>query len=289
MATPVFTTITGEADGSPTETFTGTEVRVTRIFRCPWNGRIQAAKEILAGKGHEYLLSDNTIAAHTTATINSVFATSVSTKGSGAHTSDEDIHGDPVSEYVEAILTVQYEPITGEDPDIIIVNEKGDGRFISESISPTVEFLSMDHDKLKWTTGDDTGIELNSKESPGIRIEGMVYTVTLFRETSIPTGVLTAIGKTNLNEVKSPRLGLDFPAGTLLFGEPNITKESNLDNKTNLTVTYNFKYREKGWNKFFRAETGLFEKIYLDGSSTAHEPIKSINFTDLRLVTEFVP
>lgn len=131
---------------------------------------------------------------------------------------------------------------------------------ISETMEPTVEFMNLDHKLFKW--GSATGTPLLRDESPGRQVARMKIVRTYYGLPSIPSEILTLLGKCNDSAVSSQLLGLTFPAQTLLVGSPRPTRNIKSDGTYVFTLTTSFSYKQEGWNKFYRSDTNDYESIY---------------------------
>lgn len=136
---------------------------------------------------------------------------------------------------------------------------------ISESLEPTAEFLTLDHKRFRW--GAAGGDPLLEGEAPGKLLRGMNIVRTLYELPSIPVAVGTSVGKCNSGAYVSTLLGLTFPIETLLYQPPNMDRTIKSDGAAAWKLTMKFAFKPEGWNKYWRAKTQTYEKIFLvDGA-----------------------
>jgi hypothetical protein len=169
-----------------------------------------------------------------------------------------------------AILTVSYAV-----PDYN-TDDGDEDSFASETIEPAAEFITIPNRKLYWSDGE----QLKGDEAPGCLIQMLTWAYTRYRMTDIPSEVLSLVGKINDSSINSRKLGLTFPAGTLLYQPPHLQTE--VTGKTEVwQVGFKFVYRPQGWNKFPRRGQSLtFESIYNSGSSQV-KPYAEADFSPL--------
>lgn len=136
---------------------------------------------------------------------------------------------------------------------------------VSESIEPTVEFLTLDHKRFRWGAAD--GDVLLEGEAPGMQMRGMNIVRTLYAIQQVPAAVLTSMGKSNDAAYTSQLLGLTFDTETLLYHPPNLSRVITSAGTEGFTLTMKFQYKPETWNKYWRAKTQTYEKIYLAGGA----------------------
>jgi hypothetical protein len=147
--------------------------------------------------------------------------------------------------------------------------------YISESIEPSAEFVTMPNQKLFWDAlGNE---ELSENEGPGFLVRGMEWTLTRHRLITVPTSIMSLVGRVNSDACKVQTLkGLrdvgapEFAAETLLYNPPRITETNLPDGTRCYDVEMRFTWRPGGWNKFRKAGTataGVWEPqvIYTAG------------------------
>jgi hypothetical protein len=150
--------------------------------------------------------------------------------------------------YESAIATVNYSSKENED-------------LVSESLEPSVEFVTQDHKHYRWTNA--SGDPLVAAEAPGRQIFSFVLTRTLHKlEPPLPPGLLTCLGQCNETVYTSALLGLAFAEETLLFQPTSISRTITSDGSDALDVNLKFAFKPDGWNKYYRAATGAYEEIF---------------------------
>lgn len=247
-----------EMDGYPQEFLDTNGFKATRQVKIDWSARRQFERETI---GTNYPYSPQSGA----------FAKTITVKSFGQQGKKNIGNNSSYATYPVAICTINYEtPQPGGGPDTApIIHE---GFRISESLEPTIEFITLDPAKFQWGIGT-TGKALASGEAQGFQVRGMEWIFTKHARPPLSASILGLVGKCNNAPLASPSLGLTFAAEQLLFHAPQIARVA--DNA--FDVTYRFTVREQTWNKYWRAETGQFEFVYLRGSSTAFKSYPPVN------------
>jgi hypothetical protein len=233
-----------EKPGSPVERSSWTKFEVTRILQCDYSERHTLVKELIgymdSGVLHEPHEYDP---AYSSEDIRNIYCQSVDIKGIGPKSSSHP------GAYEYAVLTAYY-----ATPDYDIEPAPGETTYVSESLEPAAEFMTVSHEGLRWAT-DET--YLNSTEAPGqlIRMTDWVYTI--HRSETIPDAYFTLPGYVNSAAVYSRQLNKWFAAETLLCGNPSLSREITSYGVTAWTVTFRFTHRNMGtyavplgWNHF---------------------------------------
>lgn len=156
--------------------------------------------------------------------------------------------------YGEALVTINY---TTEFVDVV-----------SEAIEPTTEFLTLDYRGFRWGSG--SGLQLREEEAPGKLVRGINFVRNEVDKTSLPSNLLSFIGHCNQSAVVGSILNLTFPAETLLYAPPSINYKKDSSGAVKFDITKKFTYNEQTWNKFFRPQIGVYQRIYAAGSSTPY-------------------
>lgn len=150
---------------------------------------------------------------------------------------------------------------------------------VGEYMEPSAEFLTLPYEGFKWSTieGDD----LTPDEAPGQLAISTDYVVNWkhLRENDMPPGVTTAVGSVNSSAVNpktsyhSTLIDKTFAAETMLYAGPVINRTYNIvAQRPSYDVTMRWHIREnvetigegtliRGWNHFFRVQTGKYERI----------------------------
>jgi hypothetical protein len=172
--------------------------------------------------------------------------------------------------YNTAILTVTYEKRPDTEPEDLL----------SESIEPTAEFLTLDHKRFRWT--DEDGDILEEREAPGKLIRGLIISRTYYKiQSPLPAILLSAVGTVNHDAYTSSILGLTFPAETLLYTPPNLSRTITTDGSDGWDMTVKFMYKAEGWNKFWRAKSQQFERIYDTETDEEYENYPLLDYSPL--------
>lgn len=154
--------------------------------------------------------------------------------------------------YPEALVTVNY---STKNVDLV-----------SESLDPTVEFLTLDFKRFRWASA--SGDPLIEAEAPGRLMRGLTLTRKYSRIAGpLPATILTECGKVNTAAYASSLLGLTFAAETLLYTPPHLDRTIKSDGDEGWNITFKFMYLPQTWNKFWRAKTQAYESIYIAGGA----------------------
>jgi hypothetical protein len=148
----------------------------------------------------------------------------------------------------------------------------------AESIEPSMDYDTMDHRLLHWTSG--TGDTLLESEAPPIVMRSLNITRTRYKLSAIPNEVLTCVGKVNSTTYTSAILGLSFNAETLLFQPGGIQRSFTDFGNSGFTLTMKFAFKPETWNKFRRATNGLYYPIYFK-NGTQYKPFAPASFAAL--------
>ena len=238
-----------EMDESPQENV-GTEKQdATRILKCAWSDRLTLTAELVGytrvlGLDVHHFLPHR----YPHRGLWHLYATNVKTK---RFTNKMTNTNPQIASYDEAILTVLY---SVPEYDLPSENEE---TYVTESLEPATEFLTMPHDGLYWDTGGTEPI--NPTEAPAklVRMTAWVYTLHALKE--LPSAVFELPGDVNLDDVYSWSLNRWFAYETLLCGDPSLSREKTSTGVTAWTVTFRFIHRNAGtfinplgWNEFPR-------------------------------------
>ncbi len=179
--------------------------------------------------------------------------------------------------YPESGAVKEGQSLLAEDVQVDVTYSHDVKELISEEIRPSVEFQKLDHRMFKWSSGDP----LLEPEAPGRQNHGLDFVRTYFLVTAIPSAVLTLFGKCNADSVVATTLNLTFPAETLLYREPAISRTISTQGADYYTLQIPFAYQAETWNKFWRAKTKSWEKIqYVDGSGD-YDNFEPVDYTPI--------
>jgi hypothetical protein len=167
-------------------------------------------------------------------------------------------------DYDLALLTVQYERMSDTEPEDLV----------SESLEPTAEFMVQDHKRFTW--GSASGDALEENEAPGKLVLGMNLIRTYYKVDIIPPQVLSCFGAVNAQAYTSAGLGLTFPKESLLYCPPMLERTLTTEGSDGWNITLKFQVKPDGWNRFWRAKTETWEKIWDTEKEEAHNsyPLK---------------
>lgn len=156
--------------------------------------------------------------------------------------------------YEHAIVTINYEQRN---------TETFAGTVYSESVEPSAEFLTLDHNDFRWGAAD--GDEVLETEAPGRLETGFDYVQNLYELSSIPNAVLSTIGHVNQSFHYAAILGFNFPPETLLYVIPSTSRELDSQGNGKWKLTLRTSFKPNGWNKYWRAKNKQYESIYIAG------------------------
>lgn len=183
----------------------------------------------------------------------------------GSYTQDEQA----IAYATHALVTVQYTVSRGGEDD----------ELISESLEPSVEFITQNPARFKWTNA--AGDPLLPNELAGKQRHGLVLRRTLFQvQGPLPTTLLSLNGSSNDADYTSDLLSLTFDEETLLYTLPGLSRSITMTGAKSWNLQLAFLYQPNGWNKYWRAKTGLYEPIWNDALGQIHKNYPPEDFSD---------
>lgn len=271
MAEPTISIPFEEFEKSPEEGYGERGFEATRTLRCAWADRLTLAQELqgIFFRSGAYTLDLPHLYPHLDV------ARCVGVPNIVGHDDDRpmpDGADTSVATYTFALLTVKYG---------VLFPNGGlgvDGRELTdETIEPFSEFLTLPPDDLTWGSGGDP---LTADEAPGQLFRGFNWVFTRTNVLSIPSEYASLIGCVNNASITSTALGFTFPAETLLYTPPTLSRKMNPDGVTSKwTLTLRMSFKPQEWNKFFRAATGTYEEIF--AGTTRIRPYTPADFSVL--------
>lgn len=244
-----------EPEASPRIVLRRGKATTTRILKCAANDAINLSRQLLgwnevSGKNiriyqpHHYEGPGTS-----TLKLLNLYAVEVSIAPFGAQKASPS--DTTIAEYTHAILTVSYETPEYDQP------EGGEITYISESLEPSAEFMTLPTKGLYWGAGGTQ--PLDDTEAPGKIVRLIDWVYTLHFVPYLPPAVMLLPGTVNMYDVYSRRLNWWFAWGTLLCGNPSLRRETTNLGTTAWTITMRFTYRNAGtfaaplgWNVFPR-------------------------------------
>lgn len=260
----------GRLPGYPQERLSSQVIEAVDKLQCAWDDRVTLAKQLLGfTRGsvlyfpHKYDFGDDPISY--------IYCKSVSI--------DPLEDGYENGTYIKALLTVTYANLEYSIPDAGLIT------YVTESLEPASEFLTLNPTKLYWADGT----LMSDGEAPTkiIRMIDWVYTIHFLY--FIPAWVWTHPGTVNNANVYSRELNKLFTTGQLLCGNPSLSREITSEGTTAWTITVRLTFRETGWNLFPRPDKTTnnemnFEPIYSDdGGANVVYPYGYSNFGNIIL------
>lgn len=245
-----------ENQGSPREQLTDDGFKATRELICDWDDRLAL---MVALKGRSHTAGGRTV------------LTAPQSYPGFAKALVRDVACDPFSPaplpnngnpkdaaYTKALLTVQYETPKYE-------SQGGGGEdegqaFVSESLEPAAEFITLSHEKLWWDAAKTTALAETEAPTKLIRMLDWVYTI--HRIDAVPAATFSLVGKVNDAAVFSRSLQVTFAEETLLYNPPRLSREWTSEGLPAWSLEYRFTYRPEGWNKFYRRGVEAPARIY---------------------------
>lgn len=244
-----------ELDGSPKESIGENGFEATRELICPWDDRltlaVQLSGDATAGAGAVTYTAAQRYPRNPAASVASV---AIAPFGGKCLPEGGDTK---VAKYDYALLTTRYSIVDFDS------ESGGDTEaFVSESLEPTAEFITLPGGIYKW--GNTSGPWLTDEESPGFLVRGCDWVYTRHKMPFIPPATLSLVGYVNNAAIFSFSLGLTFAKETLLYQPPTLRRQRTASGVGAWELTYRFSYRPGTWNKFFRASSVAFEPIWND-------------------------
>lgn len=214
-----------ELDGSGKLTYRAAGgVTGERIFEVDWADRLTFANELRGEPGR--IISEDRA---TFPGMDWLYCVEVAVEGMGRV-----LGTDTVIAYDKARVTARYEPIA----------------LVTESLEPTVEFLTLPSEGLFWDNAQAEPIA--PEEAPGKLRRELEWVYTRHEVLTLPAATLTLLGYVNQAAMRSPTLGLVFGIETLLYHIKPLIREITTEGVQAWTVTYVFSYNPTGWNKYYR-------------------------------------
>lgn len=267
MASLPITVTYEELSGSPTEDFGEDGFTALRTLKCAWTDRITLAQQLKGGSLGGVYYQPHSYDALPFARVASIAVSPFY---------DEEIRANGIdiktAAYTVAQLAVSYRTglSSGDDSD-------PDAVLVEESIEPFAEFLTLPATGFLW--GSKTGEPLKDEEAPGKLFKGFNWVYSKSSLLLIPAPVFSLVGKVNSDSVRSKSLRFTFPAETLLYNPPILHRQSTADGAQAWGLEYRFSFKPQGWNRFWRAATGAWDRIF--DAAGPRDPYETGNFLTL--------
>jgi len=261
--------------GSPTGSVAIGEFHAERTYRVVWEDRHTFIRDVLgfpqAGVLHrpqQYVAENSNLPV---AGVYAVRATYKPIKGINATTGS----------YEFADIDVEYELPSYDVQDVRrttgLTASPQVETYITETMEPAAEFLTLTHEGLHWYDGTPLG----AVEAPALisRYTDWVYTLHQLPFIGIPAEWFFLAGCVNSTATYSRRWNKWFAAETLLAGSPTIETEVTSIGTARCSVTFRFTHKNQGtyavpigWNHFpqpNKAGAALnWSRIYMDATHT---------------------
>lgn len=253
-----------EMDSTAKEQWSATGINCTVDLRCPWAERHKQLINILENANPWPYPFDDDFGEITSYALS---ASVQNLKAAGATEGQG-------NSYEHAILTVNYGSLQS--------GGNGPSQLFTESLEPSGELLTLPAEFFSWTSDDTDGTDvLKEDEAPSKPVLACDYCVTYFRVAEIPISILTLVDHVNEANVFSASLGLTFPAETLLFQPPKVSRTVAAGSANLWTLDCRFSFRQNGWNKFWRAKELEWGQVYIKGTTTVYKSFPTGNFVGL--------
>ena len=261
-----------ELEDSPQEHWgRGGAFEATRLLKCVWDDRVTLAAELRGQRFAEGAIRIRTLPhEYPQNTTVRAFVVDVTCRGMGGiRAAPAD---DQVQEYEHALLTVKY---AVPDYDLGAPSDPEE-TFFEESIEPVVEFITLSSRNLFWDQAQT--VKVGEGERPG-RLRLLVnWIFTDEFVGTIPSTVLSLLGKVNDAQLIAPRFGLTFGPETLLYNPPRLSRQFNDEGERAWQIRYSFTYNPDGWNTFYKDGTNQAQPIY-DENGQQVKPYTPESFT----------
>jgi len=238
-----------EFEGSPVLSFSSASSRIRKIYKIAWDKIGIFIKELMGWTEYiegtrdypEVSITHEPHYCKVPGSTCKIYASEI-----------EDIRGWPfgamvevptstkTAEYKYAIVTVRY--------DWSFVTPEEDQPIISERIEPAAEFMTLSGTKLFWGPNDP----IAETEAPAMIYRMMDWVYTFHRMPFIPSALIELIGFINDAPITSRTLGLTFQRGTVLLGNPSISREYTFFETTMWEITVRLTICTQDWNLFPR-------------------------------------
>lgn len=266
-----FTVDFEEMEGSPVENVSveWAELGVSREFKCAAADRFSLVRSLI---GFTEVFGANVVIhkPHAYTFISElVMCTNVEVKPFGKMIAGPDSR---FSNYQDVIVSAIY-----KIPQGVMAEAFGALVTITETLQEASEFITLPEKGLYWlvSTGPFVGEELDYMDAPGKISQLLEWTYEIRNALYVPAGVWGYPGHVNTYEVYSRTFDIRFPAGTLLCGNPTVSKEISFSATTfNISLRFLAKNNgtyaaPKGWN--------YFPRVSKVGGAISFEPIYDTN------------
>jgi hypothetical protein len=122
-----------------------------------------------------------------------------------------------------------------------------------EELQVGSEFVTLGGGGLYWDNGATPRPAVSDREAPGMLINQALWSVTRRWLPAVPPEYFSLLGSVNGAAISSPRYGVQFAAGTLLYQAPVVRTSVSSGGAALYDVTARCAYRPNGWSKFWHA------------------------------------
>jgi hypothetical protein len=224
----------------------GLQFRAERLLVCAWTDRASMISWLYSESAGGYPHADGT----TAAIVRKVKPESRGIIGGVA----------TLASYDECILRVYYDTWGPRWVNSV---------YMDESILPHQIYVCPP-EGLLWSDGEPiTPAEAHFR----MPVLGALHVVSVSRATTAPSNPFSNIGTVNAAGKNCYILPYSYAAGTGLYSPPFVMSHTDYELGTRYSYTYKVVINPFGWNKFWRAATGLWETAYdEDGNAYVQYP-----------------
>lgn len=265
---PPITVTFKEMAGSPKESFDDDGFKAVMTLMCAWPDRIDLAKQ-LAGSAtlypngrtvrtdpYEYPYGTggqpapgSGIPLGTPPVVHGVEVEPLEGGNQAALTTDNRF-----GTYAQAVVRATFKVPTWKKlqaPASLNPGGPATYEYVSESLEPSAEFITMPGRKLWWDQAKTKPV--SDDEAPGLLVKMQEWTRTRHRVIRPHSSITDLMGCCNDAPITSEKYGLTFAAETLLYTQPNFVEVVMPDGTKCQDLVMRFMYRPAGWNRFWRA------------------------------------
>lgn len=268
-----------ELDGSPTEHRGLMGASAIMRIKGPWSQRYQVIDFYV----DNWLPYPHQVQEFGVLGMEALRAISGSARPFGTITDKIDAPVGTIALYDQALVEIRFGiPEIGVPVLTDVRNMRGRGDVISETFESNSEFLSLDPDLFRWSSGEGPQRNLTEQEAPGKSTTGLDYLFTRHGVDSIPLAawhIVDCVNDSTLYPLSRPLMHLRFREETLLYRGYRAHRTADRNMRTiKMSMTYRFSWRREGWNRFYRGDTGTWDEIVCKKSGAVHKNFKPENF-----------
>ena len=243
-----------EMPNSPTESYNAREgtMSATRIFKCAWEDRYTVRDYLFGYPAQQYEYYDDMWA------VNCAIAPFTTPPIAESALNKKAV-------YKVAILTVQYETITGYPAEQGESNLTG-AEFCSQNITLETQILNVTSGQLWWNEAKTSAVD--DGESPEKLVPFKRYNITFHAVATIPAAFDSLAGTVNIAAYVTVK-GKDdetttSAAGTMLYHGYSMQRSLTGFGTAGWDITLSFTENINGWNYAWNPNTQAWSRVYDD-------------------------